>query len=66
MTLACSENKKLRAEVSHLQEDLLTKTKQTSVMLDGDLKTLQFDLAEKNKVVFHCQSAEELEVVVWL
>ena len=44
------ENKKLRSEIEHLHDDLTQKSKQTSAMLDGDLKTLQFDLTERSKV----------------
>ena len=45
-----SENKRLRAEIDVLKEDVVKKNQQTSAVLDGDLKTLQFDLAENIKV----------------
>ena len=44
------ENKKLRIEIENLQEDIQRKSQQATVLLDGDLKTLQFDIVEKNKV----------------
>lgn len=46
------ENKKLRIEVENLEEDLQRKSQQATVLLDGDLKTLQFEFAEKNKVLY--------------
>ena len=44
------ENKKLRAEVDHLEEEIERKTRQASAVVDSDIKALQFDLAEKSKV----------------
>ena len=44
------ENKKLRIEVENLEEDIQRKNQQASMLLDGDLKSLQFDIVEKNKV----------------
>ncbi|GFS04194.1 coiled-coil domain-containing protein 102A [Elysia marginata] len=44
------DNKKLRAQVSDLEEELEKRSQATSSMVDSDLKTLQFELAESQKV----------------
>ena len=60
------ENKKLRSEIEHLHDDLTQKSKQTSAMLDGDLKTLQFDLTERSKVSTYSKSARQHSFVTSL
>lgn len=44
------ENKKLRAQIEDLEEVLARKRRQTASALDTDLKTIQAELFEKNKV----------------
>lgn len=44
------ENKKLRAQIEDLEEVLARKRRQTASALDTDLKTIQTELFEKNKV----------------
>ncbi len=44
------ENKKLRNQIEDLDEQLEKKNQQTSAMVDSDLKSLQFEVSEKNKV----------------
>ena len=44
------ENRKLRTQVNDLEEQLQRKHQQAAASVDSDLRTLQFDLAEKNKV----------------
>lgn len=46
------ENRKLRSAVADLEEQLQHKHQQAAASVDGDLRALQFDLAEKNKVIF--------------
>ncbi|XP_025116090.1 coiled-coil domain-containing protein 102A-like isoform X2 [Pomacea canaliculata] len=43
------ENRKLRSAVADLEEQLQRKHQQAAASVDGDLRALQFDLAEKNK-----------------
>ncbi|KAK7492233.1 hypothetical protein BaRGS_00016530 [Batillaria attramentaria] len=43
------ENRKLRSNVNDLEEQLQRKHQQAAASVDSDLRTLQFDLAEKNK-----------------
>ncbi|XP_067652641.1 coiled-coil domain-containing protein 102A-like isoform X2 [Haliotis asinina] len=43
------DNKKLRHQMEDLEEQLERKHQQTSAMVDSDMKTLQFELSEKNK-----------------
>lgn len=47
------ENKKLRAQIEDLEEVLARKRRQTASALDTDLKTIQAELFEKNKVLSH-------------
>lgn len=44
------DNKKLRAQIEDLEEVLARKRRQTASALDTDLKTIQTELFEKNKV----------------
>jgi hypothetical protein len=44
------EARKLRAQVSDLEEQLQRKHQQAAASVDSDLRTLQFEFAEKNKV----------------
>ncbi|XP_030437918.1 coiled-coil domain-containing protein 102A isoform X3 [Gopherus evgoodei] len=44
------ENKKLRAQIEDLEEILARKRRQTASALDTDLKTIQAELFEKNKL----------------
>lgn len=48
------ENKKLRAQIEDLEEVLARKRRQTASALDTDLKTIQAELFEKNKVPQGC------------
>ncbi|KAK7115020.1 coiled-coil domain-containing protein 102A-like [Littorina saxatilis] len=43
------ENRKLRSQVNDLEEQLQRKHQLAAASVDSDLRTLQFDLAEKNK-----------------
>ncbi|XP_041376164.1 coiled-coil domain-containing protein 102A-like isoform X2 [Gigantopelta aegis] len=43
------DNKKMRNQIEDLEEQLERKHQQTSAMVDCDLRTLQFELSEKNK-----------------
>lgn len=45
------ENKKLRADLDLVQEELDRKTQQMSTALDGDLRTLQSEMIERTKVI---------------
>lgn len=47
------ENKKLRAQIEDLEEVLARKRRQTASALDTDFKTVQAELFEKNKVLYH-------------
>ena len=40
----------MRTQVNDLEEQLQRKHQQAAASVDSDLRTLQFDLAEKNKV----------------
>lgn len=44
------DNKKLRAQVEDLEEQLAKKRRQAASALDTDLKAIQSELFEKNKV----------------
>lgn len=44
------ENKKLRTQIEDLDERLERKTKQMTMASDSDVKALQIELHEKNKV----------------
>lgn len=44
------ENKKLRAQMEDLEEQLARKRRQAASALDTDLKTIQCELFERNKV----------------
>lgn len=44
------DNKKLRHEVEQLEEELDRKNRQASVTMDSDMRTMQMDLADKQKV----------------
>lgn len=44
------DNKKLRAQVEDLEEQLSKKRRQAASALDTDLKAIQSELFEKNKV----------------
>ena len=44
------DNKKIKTEVQNLEEEMERKTKQNSVILDVDLKTLQNDIVDKTRV----------------
>lgn len=44
------DNKKLRAQVEDLEEQLTKKRRQAASALDSDLKAIQSELFEKNKV----------------
>lgn len=44
------ENKKLRLQIQDLEEVLTRKRRQTASALDTDLKSIQSELFEKNKV----------------
>lgn len=43
------ENRKLRTQMTDLEEQLQRKHQQAAVAVDSDLRTLQFELAERNK-----------------
>lgn len=45
------ENKKLRTQIEDLDERLERKTKQMTMASDSDVKALQIELHEKNKVI---------------
>lgn len=44
------ENKKLRAQIQDLEEQLERKSHHASAVVNTDMKTLQNELSEKNKV----------------
>lgn len=46
------ENKKLRAQIDDMEEEIDRKCKQLSVSQGSDFKTLQSQLHEKNKVSY--------------
>lgn len=48
------DNKKLRAQVEDLEEQLAKKRRQAASALDTDLKAIQSELFEKNKVSRTC------------
>ena len=55
------ENRKLHSQMSDLEEQLQRKQVQAAASVDSDLRTLQFDLSEKNKVgysftIFKCRN----------
>lgn len=43
------ENKKLLSEINNLEEELTRKSRQASAVMDGDIRNLQTDLAERTK-----------------
>ena len=44
------ESKKLRTKIEDLEEQLEQKNQQAATLIDSDMRTMQFDLSEKNKV----------------
>lgn len=47
------ENKKCRAQIRDLEEQLENKKQQTSAVVDSDMRSLQQDLNDKSKVRVH-------------
>lgn len=43
------ESKKLRTKIEDLEEQLEQKNQQAATLIDSDMRTMQFDLSEKNK-----------------
>jgi len=46
------ENKKLKAEVMHMEDELNRRSRQANVVLDHDMKSIQEELSDKIKVGF--------------
>lgn len=44
------ENKKLRGEISRLEDEIGRRSRQTNVMIDLDMKSMQEELNDKMKV----------------